>query len=112
MFKEAGSSRSIPPRAPIVPHGRTQNWWHGEQVAATTKGLSITGDIAVNGQPVSRSFFLENAAYVPQEDRLWSALTGMNSRLSLSSSCQLLKRVERISSYLPTPLPLINYLAR
>lgn len=25
---------------------------------------------------MSKSFFLENAAYVPQEDRLWSALTG------------------------------------
>lgn len=47
------------------------------QVKAGTKGLSVTGDITVNGVDMSRSFFLENAAYVPQEDRLWSALTGV-----------------------------------
>lgn len=29
---------------------------------------------------MTRSFFLQNAAYVPQEDRLWSALTGDNYR--------------------------------
>lgn len=46
------------------------------QTAAGAKDLEITGDITVNGQSMSRSFFLENAAYVPQEDRLWSALTG------------------------------------
>ena len=46
------------------------------QIAPGTKDLEITGDITVNGQSMSRSFFLENAAYVPQEDRLWSALTG------------------------------------
>lgn len=36
----------------------------------------MTGDITVNGVAMSNMFFLENAAYVPQEDRLWSALTG------------------------------------
>lgn len=41
-----------------------------------TEGLEITGDITINGKAMSKSFFLENAAYVPQEDRLWSALTG------------------------------------
>lgn len=46
------------------------------KVSADTKGLDITGSVTVNGQPMSKSFFLENAAYVPQEDRLWSALTG------------------------------------
>ncbi|CAN0120957.1 unnamed protein product [Ectocarpus sp. 6 AP-2014] len=46
------------------------------KVSAGTKGLDITGDVTVNGKAMSKSFFLENAAYVPQEDRLWSALTG------------------------------------
>lgn len=46
------------------------------QISTDTKGLDITGSVTVNGQPMSKSFFLENAAYVPQEDRLWSALTG------------------------------------
>lgn len=36
----------------------------------------MTGDITVNGETMSNAFFLDNAAYVPQEDRLWSALTG------------------------------------
>lgn len=49
------------------------------KIANSAKNLSVTGDITVNGQPMSRSFFLENAAYVPQEDRLWSALTGEGS---------------------------------
>ncbi|CAM9490513.1 unnamed protein product [Choristocarpus tenellus] len=35
---------------------------------------------------MSRDFFLENAAYVPQEDRLWSALT---VRENLFYSCKL-----------------------
>ncbi|CAM9811429.1 unnamed protein product, partial [Ectocarpus fasciculatus] len=45
------------------------------KISAGTKGLEITGDVIVNGKAMSKSFFLENAAYVPQEDRLWSALT-------------------------------------
>ena len=55
----------------------------GTQIDGSTRGFNVTGDITVNGQPMSRSFFLENAAYVPQEDRLWSALTGAGH-----SSCQ------------------------
>lgn len=35
----------------------------------------MAGETTVNGEPMSRSFFLEHASYVPQEDRLWSALT-------------------------------------
>ncbi|CAM9546843.1 unnamed protein product, partial [Hapterophycus canaliculatus] len=56
------------------------------KVKAGTQGLSVTGDITVNGEPMSRSFFLENAAYVPQEDRLWSALT---VRENLMFACKL-----------------------
>ena len=46
------------------------------QVKDGAKGASVTGDVTVNGVAMSKAFFLENAAYVPQEDRLWSALTG------------------------------------
>ncbi|CAN0565058.1 unnamed protein product [Ectocarpus sp. 12 AP-2014] len=46
------------------------------KISTGTKGLNVTGDVTVNGKVMSKSFFLENAAYVPQEDRLWSALTG------------------------------------
>lgn len=46
------------------------------KIKAGTNGLTVTGDVTVNGEIMSRAFFLENAAYVPQEDRLWSALTG------------------------------------
>eukprot|EP00903_Cladosiphon_okamuranus_P021625 g19883.t2 len=56
------------------------------KVSANNKGLNITGSITVNGQPMSKSFFLENAAYVPQEDRLWSALT---VRENLMFACKM-----------------------
>lgn len=62
------------------PHGHTKCYGQNSrlsQIKGGTNGLSVTGDITVNGEPMSRSFFLENAAYVPQEDRLWSALTGV-----------------------------------
>lgn len=51
------------------------------QYNADAEGLEITGDVTINGKAMSKSFFLENAAYVPQEDRLWSALTGEGPRL-------------------------------
>eukprot|EP00904_Undaria_pinnatifida_P002690 jgi/Undpi1/12421/HiC_scaffold_5.g02093.m1 len=56
------------------------------KIAANTRGFDVTGDITVNGQPMSRKFFLENAAYVPQEDRLWSALT---VRENLMFACKM-----------------------
>ncbi|CBJ33450.1 conserved unknown protein [Ectocarpus siliculosus] len=56
------------------------------KVSAGTKGLDITGDVTVNGKAMSKSFFLENAAYVPQEDRLWSALT---VRENLTFACKM-----------------------
>ncbi|CAM9446521.1 unnamed protein product [Ectocarpus sp. 4 AP-2014] len=56
------------------------------KVSAGTKGLDITGDVTVNGKAMSKSFFLENAAYVPQEDRLWSALT---VRENLMFACKM-----------------------
>eukprot|EP00752_Nemacystus_decipiens_P009950 g8873.t1 len=56
------------------------------KISADTKGLDITGSVTVNGQPMSKSFFLENAAYVPQEDRLWSALT---VRENLMFACKM-----------------------
>ncbi|CAN0437423.1 unnamed protein product, partial [Ectocarpus sp. 12 AP-2014] len=56
------------------------------KISAGTKGLDITGDVTVNGQAMSKSFFLENAAYVPQEDRLWSALT---VRENLTFACKM-----------------------
>ncbi|CAN0324910.1 unnamed protein product [Scytosiphon promiscuus] len=46
----------------------------GKVGAAATTGMSVR-KVTVNGERMSRSFFLENASYVPQEDRLWSALT-------------------------------------
>ncbi|CAN0443751.1 unnamed protein product [Pylaiella littoralis] len=68
-----------------------------------TKGLSVTGDITVNGEIMSRAFFLENAAYVPQEDRLWSALTVRENLTFASrmydpvmSETQCKKRVDEI----------------
>lgn len=54
------------------------------QYNADAEGLEITGDVTINGEVMSKSFFLENAAYVPQEDRLWSALTGNHNPLSCS----------------------------
>lgn len=57
------------------------------QISADTKGLDITGSVTVNGQSMSKSFFLENAAYVPQEDRLWSALTGDGVFCKNSCAC-------------------------
>ncbi|CAN0151348.1 unnamed protein product, partial [Pylaiella littoralis] len=45
------------------------------QVKARIKGLRVTGDVTVNGEIMSRVLFEKNAAYVPQEDHLWSALT-------------------------------------
>ncbi|CAN0170684.1 unnamed protein product, partial [Ectocarpus sp. 12 AP-2014] len=56
------------------------------KISAGTKGLDVTGDVTVNGQAMSKSFFLENAAYVPQEDRLWSALT---VRENLTFACKM-----------------------
>ncbi|CAM9549652.1 unnamed protein product [Pylaiella littoralis] len=56
------------------------------KIKAGTKGLSVTGDVIVNGEAMSRAFFLENAAYVPQEDRLWSALT---VRENLMFACKM-----------------------
>ncbi|CAN0131811.1 unnamed protein product, partial [Ectocarpus fasciculatus] len=56
------------------------------KVSAGTKGLDITGDVTVNGKAMSKSFFLENAAYVPREDRLWSALT---VRENLMFACKM-----------------------
>ncbi|CAB1099471.1 ABC [Ectocarpus sp. CCAP 1310/34] len=56
------------------------------KISAGTKGLDVTGDITVNGKVMSKSFFLENAAYVPQEDRLWSALT---VRENLTFACKM-----------------------
>ncbi|CAN0188225.1 unnamed protein product, partial [Ectocarpus sp. 4 AP-2014] len=56
------------------------------KVSAGTKGLDITGDVTVNGKAMSKSFFLDNAAYVPQEDRLWSALT---VRENLTFACKM-----------------------
>lgn len=50
--------------------------YHILQHNADTEGQEITGDVTINGKAMSKSFFLDNAAYVPQEDRLWSALTG------------------------------------
>lgn len=49
------------------------------QYNTDAEGLGITGDVITNGKAMSKSFFLENAAYVPQEDRLWRALTGDES---------------------------------
>ncbi len=46
------------------------------QIQDGNNGFRVTGEVTVNGELMSRSFFLENASYVPQEDRLWSALTG------------------------------------
>ncbi|CAN0166070.1 unnamed protein product, partial [Ectocarpus sp. 8 AP-2014] len=56
------------------------------RINANTKGLHITGNVTVNGKAMSKSFFLENAAYVPQEDRLWSALT---VRENLMFACKM-----------------------
>ncbi|CAM9583250.1 unnamed protein product, partial [Ectocarpus sp. 13 AM-2016] len=56
------------------------------KISAGTKGLDVTGDVTVNGKVMSKSFFLENAAYVPQEDRLWSALT---VRENLTFACKM-----------------------
>lgn len=44
------------------------------------KGLRVTGDVTFNGEIMSGAFFREIAVYVPQEDRLWSALTGTSAR--------------------------------
>ncbi|GAB5361047.1 hypothetical protein AAMO2058_000681200 [Amorphochlora amoebiformis] len=38
-------------------------------------GGESSGDITVNGMPMTRSFFKSNCAYVHQDDRLWGALT-------------------------------------
>ncbi|CAM9592338.1 unnamed protein product [Ectocarpus fasciculatus] len=56
------------------------------RINPNTKGLHITGNVTVNGKTMSKSFFLENAAYVPQEDRLWSALT---VRENLTFACKM-----------------------
>ncbi|CAN0222698.1 unnamed protein product, partial [Ectocarpus sp. 12 AP-2014] len=56
------------------------------RINPNTKGLHITGNVTVNGKAMSKSFFLENAAYVPQEDRLWSALT---VRENLMFACKM-----------------------
>ncbi|CAM9952064.1 unnamed protein product, partial [Ectocarpus sp. 4 AP-2014] len=56
------------------------------KISAGTKGLDVTGDVTVNGKAMSKSFFLENAAYVPQEDRLWCALT---VRENLTFACKM-----------------------
>ena len=58
-----GSNEDVPPRLAL-------------QIRGGTNGLNVAGEVTVNGERMSRSFFLENASYVPQEDRLWSALTG------------------------------------
>ncbi|CAN0100436.1 unnamed protein product [Scytosiphon promiscuus] len=56
------------------------------KTSGDTKGVDITGDVTVNGKALSKAFFLDNAAYVPQEDHLWSALT---VRESLMYACTM-----------------------
>lgn len=65
--------------SPRRPTPACDDWLHS-QIKAGMKGQSVTGDVKVNGENMSGTFFLENAAYVPQEDRLWSALTGTSVR--------------------------------
>lgn len=47
--------------------------------------MDVSGDVTVDGAAMSKAYFLENAAYVPQEDRLWSALTGDDHLYTLST---------------------------
>ena len=62
------------------------------QIKVGAKGSTVTGGVIVNGMEISRSFSLENAAYVPQEDRLWSALTGVCVRALLHNALTALHR--------------------
>ncbi|CAM9408971.1 unnamed protein product, partial [Phaeothamnion confervicola] len=45
------------------------------KVRAGSATVTLEGSITVDGLPLTRAFFVKHCAYVPQEDRLWSALT-------------------------------------
>jgi ABC-type multidrug transport system ATPase subunit len=37
--------------------------------------ITLTGTIAVDGEPITRNYFSNHCAYLPQHDALWTALT-------------------------------------
>lgn len=69
------------------------------------KELLSGGGIRLNGEPVSRDTFRHYCAYVPQEDRLWQAMT---VRENLSYAARLTTNIEDIEGRVDRVLELLG----